>query len=118
MATTTTKEILKGGEFLIRESDAERVFIPEELTEEQKMFADMAMQFLKDEVLPKVEEIEKQNFDVTLDLMDKAADLGLLGASLPLLRLLLSLFPFWGGLLHPVFFEEVLYAHFRLGRVV
>jgi len=80
---TITNELLKGGEFLIRETDPQTVFTPEDVNEEQRMIADMAEQFVNNEVLPKLDEIEKKNFDLVIELMDKAAELGLLGAGLP-----------------------------------
>ncbi len=44
---TQTKQAIKGGEFLIRETQAHEIFIPEEFTEEQKMIAQTCKDFLK-----------------------------------------------------------------------
>ena len=39
METIDGKTALRGGEFLIRETDAGRIFTPEDWTEEQRMIA-------------------------------------------------------------------------------
>ena len=52
------KEAIKGGEFLIRETDASEVFIPEEWNEEQKMIAQTCKDFLEQEVYPNLDQID------------------------------------------------------------
>jgi hypothetical protein len=52
MDTTKTNTSLKGGEWLIKESNAFETFTPEDYTEEQLMVRDMCIQFLKTEVIP------------------------------------------------------------------
>jgi len=81
---TITKKAAKGGEFLIKETHAQEIFIPEEWSEEQKMVAQTCYDFIKQEVWPRLDEIDKQE-DPTLmpKLMDKAGALGLLGTSVP-----------------------------------
>jgi alkylation response protein AidB-like acyl-CoA dehydrogenase len=76
---------LKGGEFLIAEQEANSVFIPEEINEEQKMFREMTRDFLEKEVHPLRAKIDKQldNPDLIPNLMEKAAELGMLSAALP-----------------------------------
>ncbi len=74
---------LKGGEFLIKESNSENTFIPEELSEEQLAMRDMTRQFVNDEVSPLIDKIEKQEFDYSIKLMEKAGELGILGAAIP-----------------------------------
>lgn len=80
-----SKNNLKGGEFLIKEQDANSTFIPEEINEEQKMFREMTQDFLEKEVNPLREKIDKQSENPHLipKLMEKAAALGMLGAALP-----------------------------------
>jgi hypothetical protein len=41
-----TKSAIKGGEFLIRETKAHEIFIPEEWNEEQKMVAQTCYDFI------------------------------------------------------------------------
>ncbi len=76
-------DVLKGGEFLIRESRPEDTFIPEELNEEQLMVRQMAEDFLKNEIVPNRHRIEKQEPGLTVALLEKAGALGLLGAHMP-----------------------------------
>ncbi len=78
-------ELLKGGEFLIKDSNPESVFIPEDRTEEQKMMAEMVEEFLEKEILPNLDAIDKQSSDhsLTIQLLNKAGELGLLGTAIP-----------------------------------
>lgn len=79
-----TKTAIKGGEFLIRDTDAQDIFIPEEWNEEQKMIAQTCHDFIETEVYPILDEIDLQK-DPTImpGLIDKAGELGLLGTSVP-----------------------------------
>ena len=84
MTTTETKKAIKGGEFLIRETQAHEIFIPEEFTEEQKMIAQTCKDFLKQEVYPHLDLIDSQKDPKLMpSLLDKAGALGLLGTSVP-----------------------------------
>ena len=83
MSTTTSGSILKGGEWLIRQSNAFETFTPEDYTEEQVMVRDMCIQFLQTEVLPVIERIDKMEPGLMPHLMEKAGEQGLLGASVP-----------------------------------
>lgn len=75
---------LKGGEFLIKETVAGQIFIPEEFTEEQQMIADTCRDFLKTEIHPILEEIDSaKSPELISSLMDKAGELGLLGTAVP-----------------------------------
>lgn len=83
MNTTSTNTLLKGGEWLIKESSAFETFTPEDFTEEQIMVRDMCLQFLQTEVIPIVERIDKMETGLMPSLMEKAGEQGLLGASVP-----------------------------------
>lgn len=83
MEMVERKEALKGGEFLIRESEAHDVFIPEDFTEEQRMMAQACTDFLRTEVFPNVDKMEDVESGFTVELMNKAGELGLLGISVP-----------------------------------
>ncbi|PKP39343.1 MAG: acyl-CoA dehydrogenase [Bacteroidetes bacterium HGW-Bacteroidetes-15] len=74
---------LKGGEFLIKETDAQTVFIPEQFDEEQLMIAATCNDFVEQEILPNIERIEKLEEGYTPSLLEKAGELGLLGISIP-----------------------------------
>ncbi len=73
----------KGGGFLVEESDPRVVFTPEDLSEEQQQVAKTATDFVTNEVMPALREIEGKNFAVTRGLLRKAGELGLLGVDVP-----------------------------------
>lgn len=78
------KTTIKGGEFLIKETPASQIFIPEEFNEEQKMIADTCRDFLRAEVWSRLDEIDKASGpDLMSSLMDKAGELGLMGTVVP-----------------------------------
>src|SRR5215203_6042646 len=77
------QKVLKGGEWLIKESLPFETFIPEEYNEEQQMVKDMCASFLDTEVLPILDRIDKLEPGLMPSLMEKAGEQGLLGASIP-----------------------------------
>jgi alkylation response protein AidB-like acyl-CoA dehydrogenase len=77
------KTVLKGGEFLIKETPSSDVFTPEQLTEEQRMFAQTTKDFIDSRVLANLMKIEKQEPGLSVQLLKETAELGLLGASVP-----------------------------------
>jgi len=81
--TATTNLTLKGGEFLIKETDAQDIFIPENWNEEQLMIADTCTNFISSEVAPIMDRIDAMEEGLMPKLLDKAAELGLLGISVP-----------------------------------
>lgn len=85
MATTAgTKQAIKGGEFLIRETAAQEIFIPEQFSEEQKMIEQQCKDFLNKEVYPRLDDIDSMKDPALMpSLLDKAGELGLLGTSVP-----------------------------------
>jgi alkylation response protein AidB-like acyl-CoA dehydrogenase len=74
---------VKGGEWLIRESNAYDTYTPEDYNDEQQMVKDMCLQFLHAEVLPVVDRIDKLEPGLMPSLMLKAGEQGLLGVSIP-----------------------------------
>ena len=74
---------IKGGEFIIRETACEDVFIPEEFDEEQLMIRKTCEDFLQAEVFPNLDRIDNQEEGLMESLMDKAGELGLLAVSIP-----------------------------------
>ncbi len=75
---------IKGGEFLIKETLANQIFIPEEFNEEQRMIADTCRDFLSKEVWPHLDEIDGAKSPAMISgLMDIAGELGLLGTAVP-----------------------------------
>jgi alkylation response protein AidB-like acyl-CoA dehydrogenase len=82
-ATVDNKHALKGVEFLVKETPANEVFTPEDFSEEQRMIREMAEQFVTKEVSPVLDRIDKLEEGLMPSLLDKAGELGLLGAAFP-----------------------------------
>ena len=80
-ATSEARQV--GGGFLIFDSDPALVVTPEDFTEEQRMFAETTRAFLEGDVLPQDEHIERLDYELTVRLMRKAGELGLLAADVP-----------------------------------
>jgi alkylation response protein AidB-like acyl-CoA dehydrogenase len=77
------KEIFRGGSFLISETRPELVFSPEDLTEEHRMIAQTTAEYIEKEVVPNHARIEEKDYELQRELLQKAGELGLLGASIP-----------------------------------
>ncbi|MBL7110591.1 MAG: acyl-CoA dehydrogenase family protein [Bacteroidales bacterium] len=74
---------VKGGEFLVKETDPADVFIPEEFDEEQKMIGQTCEDFLEAEVFPVLDRLDAQEEGLMRSLLDKSGELGLLAISIP-----------------------------------
>lgn len=83
MESVENKTILKGGEWLIKESSADDIFIREDFSEEQHMIMDMCKQFVDTEVLPIIDRIDKLEPGLMRSLLVKAGEQGLLSTSFP-----------------------------------
>ncbi|MCG3164602.1 MAG: putative acyl-CoA dehydrogenase [Bacteroidia bacterium] len=84
METTTKKAALKGGEWLVKETEAQDVFIPEQFDEEQRMIAKSCTDFIAANVVPRLDEIDSmKNESLMPELVAAAGELGLLGVSVP-----------------------------------
>ena len=74
---------IKGGEFLIRETKPEDIFIPEEWSEEEKMIAQMCRDFIETEIHPNLDRIDAMEEGLVPSILEKAGELGLLSLTLP-----------------------------------
>ncbi|WP_246946125.1 acyl-CoA dehydrogenase family protein [Bacillus pinisoli] len=81
--SNTTENLIKGGAFLIEDIEADRVFTPEDFTEEHKMIGKTTEEFVVNDVLPHLEDIENHQFEKSVKLLKQAGELGLLGADVP-----------------------------------
>ena len=77
------KKIFAGGEFLITDATPEDVFTPEDFTDEHRMIMDMAKDFMEKEIRPVDDQLEEKNKELTLSILAKAGELGLLGTDVP-----------------------------------
>ncbi|MGW8193496.1 MAG: acyl-CoA dehydrogenase family protein [Desulforhopalus sp.] len=76
-------KILMGGEYLIADTPCEDVFTPEDFSDEQRQMGETTEQFITSEIVPRIEEIDEQNFDIVVEGMKKCGDLGLLMMDAP-----------------------------------
>ena len=84
METDITKEIVKGGGFIVKKTSAnESIFTPEDFSEEQLMMKDSVKEFIDREVWPHKERFENKDYEFTKEIMEKAGELGFLGVSVP-----------------------------------
>lgn len=74
---------LKSGEFLVKDVDANSIFIPEEFNEEQRMIAQTCRDFLETEVFTNLDKIDKGDRALMKGILHKAGELGMLGVSIP-----------------------------------
>ncbi|SFK20769.1 Acyl-CoA dehydrogenase [Halobacillus dabanensis] len=77
------KQKVSGGKFLIAEIASDSIFTPEDRTDEHKMIAATARQFITREIHPHRKRIEEGDYDLVAEKMRKAGGLGLLGHSIP-----------------------------------
>ena len=82
-AVVEQKQVVQGGAFLIEDRTTSEVFTPEDFTEEHRMIAETTQQFIDNEVVPHLDELEKHDWKLARELVKKAADLGLIGANIP-----------------------------------
>ena len=82
-AVVEKKQVVQGGAFMIEDRTTQEVFTPEDFTEEHRMIAETTRQFIDNEVIPHIDELEKHDWKLARELVGKAADLGLIGANIP-----------------------------------
>ncbi|OZV68078.1 acyl-CoA dehydrogenase family protein [Winogradskyella aurantia] len=80
---TIEKELLRGGQFLVKETDCQDVFTPEDFNEEQTMMKEAVMEFNDREIIAHRERFEKKDYAFTEECMVKAGELGFLGVAVP-----------------------------------
>ena len=80
---TIEKEILRGGQFLIKESNCEDIFTPEDFSEEQIMMRDAVKEFNDREIVAHKDRFEAKDYKLTEEVMRKAGELGFLGVAVP-----------------------------------
>lgn len=82
-AVVEEKKFMTGGSFLIEDRTPEEVFTPEDFTEEHHMIAETTRQFVDSEVRPRIAELEKHDWKLSRELIEKGAALGLIGVNVP-----------------------------------
>ena len=77
------KHLVKGGEFILNESNPQEIFTPEDFSEEQLMIKESVQEFIDREVWPHKPRFEKKDYAFTKELMEQAGELGFLGIAVP-----------------------------------
>ncbi|WP_394971312.1 acyl-CoA dehydrogenase family protein [uncultured Croceitalea sp.] len=80
---TKQKDILRGGQFLVKETKCEDVFTLEDLNEEQRMMRESTKEFVDRELWAHWERFENKDYGYTEETMRKAGELGLLSVAVP-----------------------------------
>jgi len=75
--------IIKGGSFLTEDHPLEKVFIPEEFTEEEKMIGKLMHDFVEGSVLPRLDDLESLKEGAMAATLKEAGKLGLLSVDVP-----------------------------------
>ena len=83
METLENKDIIRGGQFIVKETDSANVFTPEDFSEEQEMMKESVKEFVDREIWSKKEQFEKKDYALTEEVMRKAGELGFLGVAVP-----------------------------------
>ncbi|MEJ2008377.1 MAG: acyl-CoA dehydrogenase family protein [Acidobacteriota bacterium] len=83
MTTGGTKQRIKGGSFLIEQRRPEEIFTPEDMTDQHRLIARTAEEFMQREIVPRVREIEGKNLPLLRELLKKAAEIGLSATDIP-----------------------------------
>ena len=77
------KDILRGGQFLVKETKCDDVFTPEDFSEEQRMMKESVMEFNDREIIPYKARFEAKDFALTEEVMRKAGEMGFLSVAVP-----------------------------------
>lgn len=83
METQQENQILRGGQFLVKETKCEDVFTPEDFNEEQRMMRDSVIEFNDREIIPNRDRFEAKDYGLTKEIMTKAGEMGFLGVAVP-----------------------------------
>ena len=73
------KILTRGGEFIVRETNCEEIFTPEDFNDEQKMMREAVKEFADKEIWSKKHEFEKHNYELTEKVMEKEANQAFMG---------------------------------------
>ncbi|TDL72244.1 acyl-CoA dehydrogenase [Rhodococcus qingshengii] len=72
-----------GGSFLLEQIESNSIVTPEDITDEQQMMVDMTSEFVARELIPNEEQLENLDYELTIKLLRKASEVGLLGVDIP-----------------------------------
>jgi alkylation response protein AidB-like acyl-CoA dehydrogenase len=78
-----TSSSLRGADWLFEAVPSDTVFTPEGVSDEHRMMAQTALEFLHKEVLPAIDQLETKDWALARSLVKRCGDLGLLGTDVP-----------------------------------
>jgi alkylation response protein AidB-like acyl-CoA dehydrogenase len=81
--TAAASLLKRGGGFLIEDSRPDEIFTSADLTDDQRLIGQTAEEFVAQEVLPRVHELEQHKPGLMAELLKKSGELGLLGGGIP-----------------------------------
>jgi alkylation response protein AidB-like acyl-CoA dehydrogenase len=81
--TTVTEQVIRGGAWLIEETDPSTIVTPEQLSDEHRLIAQTAAEFIDNEVMPNKDRLEQKDWALNRELLVKCGALGLLGTNVP-----------------------------------
>ena len=73
----------QGADFIIKDYKSEDIFTLDDLSEEQKMMAEAATEFVDREMMPVKPRFEEHDYDLVLELMKKSGEMGFLSVGIP-----------------------------------
>ena len=83
MTTTSTPPVVYGGSWLTDAADAASVLTPEKLSEEHRLIGQTAEEFVDNEVIPKLDQLEAKDWTLARTLVQRAGELGMLATDVP-----------------------------------
>jgi alkylation response protein AidB-like acyl-CoA dehydrogenase len=84
MATTIVPQALnRGGAFLVAATSPADVFTPADISDDQRLIGQTAAEFVTNEVLPLIPDLERHKEGAMPQLLKKAGEIGLLGGTTP-----------------------------------
>lgn len=83
MEDLKTSDSIRGAEFIVQETEANKVFTPEDFSEEQIMMKESVQEFVNREIIPHRERFEQKDYAFTHQVMQQAGELGFLGVAVP-----------------------------------
>src|SRR5258705_10535824 len=83
MAVATNTGARKGASWLLEETEASSIFTPEKQSEEHRLMAQTVEEFVDNEVMPNIDQLETKDWKLARTLIRRAGELGLLGISVP-----------------------------------
>jgi alkylation response protein AidB-like acyl-CoA dehydrogenase len=80
---TIAETTVRGGSWLTDEADPQTIVTPERLTDEHRLIAQSASEFMNGEVAPATDQLEQKDWTLARKLVRRCGELGLLGTDVP-----------------------------------